>query len=329
MANSIVRFCNLENGKSGLDPALSQAFPAQPNHVILNKHNTSLRSLGVDVKHVVGCAHKETQCSLCREIAEEDDPFLNHEAYAAERRTVLYLEVLGRQTVRDAVTWLMAHKEWLRASSLKWYFYNTYPILASAMDAVNVLGPIQLDGHIIFTMAQGEVDIHEMPIYCSWMLRPRSLKAIHFYIPTKVPPDEVIFDYLSIMLGIGHEFTRRITHATIQNEDQQEHFVARRLSVQKPLKSPRAHDAEEGIEVEDPRRARADRLEKRTDLRDLFNVNNPRLMLLADGTNFRQLEPRPDYLFKPHDYYINVFYVSLPVGAPVPYIKADDATEKW
>jgi hypothetical protein len=46
----------------------------------------------------------------------------------------------------------------------------------------------------------------------------------------------------------------------------------------------------------------------------------PRLMLIAEDSRFPpRLEPRPDYLLRPHADYINVFYIGLPPTACIPW----------
>jgi hypothetical protein len=309
-----VRFCD----DLAFLSAEAKARPRSSTEVVLTKHTLPLKELKVDVRHVTGVAHNRTTCTLCRE-GDHDDPFLDVEVYEIERTTALSLQVINRATARDAITWVAAHREWLRIPRLKAFFENNYVVLAEAIAAVNSLGPDQIDGRISATLRSEIYDVQDLPIYCSWLLLPNAFLSRVFYVPTRVPTDEMVHDYLNVMLGLPREFTENIVYRTHRDEQQKDRVLRRRLSSQKLLKSPRPVDAQAGHEVEDPRNARANRLDKRSDLRALFNVQNPRLVLISEFGHIEELQDRPDYVFHPHPQYINVFFMTLPPEAPAIY----------
>jgi hypothetical protein len=356
--NAVFFYIGTDSSQEAKDAEESVISSLDTSSVRLNKHNLSLTAMQVDVHHVVGARRRLDHDILISDTFVDDDDFIESDTFLKERRAIAHLTAQSRTMVKEAVTWLSSHWDWLRASQLMNYFYNTYPILKQAMNEVNKLGPVHLDTHHSSLWADGRMNsIEDIPIYCSWSYRPKVQGCNVFYVPTRVPTGEQIHRYLNVMLGVSPDLVEAIVHATYGNPEEDEQAVAdevaeetqesslfnavvpgttnmferilneRMKHFKQDHKSPKVKHRFLDSDLSDPREARASRLNKRQDIRETFAKHNPRLVLATETKAIRRLQARPDYLFKPHYRYVNVFILSLPEGAPKVYPPNQDRWE--
>lgn len=265
-----------------------------------------VRHYPAPIRQCVGAAHAipngqpgETPCILCVSSIGASDPFLvDCKNLEAERDAIANFVASDASVVPDALTWLTARCDWERSARVKHYFCNNYDVIREACDDVNRLPTFELDGSKLEAWsASAFSDEASRPSYCSWCYVPREAKHITrvFYVRTHMPSDEDIFQYLSTVLHPPTEFIKSITKR--ENEIKgtvafnAESRLERRLSFHNRLTSSNLPATRNGA---DPRRERADNLDKRVKLKQQFTGLTPRLMFLPVSGSVQRLEPRPD-----------------------------------
>lgn len=339
---------------------------------VIENHSELLFGLNCAIGNIVGIKHDNEDCNLCTPASDREDDFADTEEFSKEQQFIAATLPANRQVICDLLTWMSVHQDWLRSSKVTRYFRANYSLIEAAIDTVNLLPQSAIDHRVTRMSQERFYDEVDFPNYCSWPYMPYPYKSRIYYVPTRIPTDLMVRDYLKTMLGLPMEFINAITNASetsdmgaiSQRLNQSLGFITPTMSLeqrkrrdrvlgswstptqqQQPRQNFNGKDTTtEGNELlkstvltptgreltgspqSDPRERRAKRLDKRNDLRAIFNVTNPRLLLVSELGQINSLQMRPDYILKKHPNYINVFFIELPANAPQTYT---DPNERW
>jgi hypothetical protein len=306
----------------------------------------------VTIGNMVGCCHDTATshhaCTLCRSTTEgiclicarpisplNCDPFIVPAfcpSLEAERKALRLCSVSRRDVLRDTLTWFQWRSEYMRDITVASYFFHLYPVLDQAREEINTLEAFEFDGRALAAWRESRFDSDQgrRPRYCSWPLttfvhavapssssseaRPRP--NLVFYIPTILPPLESFLDYMLTVMEPPPPIVTAL----------KDHIATPTDEWDVPLLPDVGDD--DAIRAE-----RARRLERRGPvfswLERFTHGTLPRLSLIVEDEGsarafdhlqghiaLEALEPRPDYLLRPHPHYVNVFYIRLAPGAP-------------